>query len=148
MMHHLFFLVFIYRVLNYLESENFAPLELVHITAPIGATFLKQRYAQRKLDEPSVSTSKRPRVDVVTATGDMSVKEIHIDLTTAMDLDTTDSKPNVPPPLSLRVMMEIFMMTQATHGQLLDKLLTEVATLRAGFSKSRCAFPPPTPFNS
>ena len=147
MMHHLFFPVFIYRVLNYLESEKFPPLELVHITAPIGATFLKQRYAQRKLVEPSVSTSKRPHVDVA-ATGDMSAEEIHIDPTTAMDPDTTDSEPTIPPPLSLRVMMEIFMMTQATHGQLLDKLLTEVATLRADFSESRSAFQPPTPFNS
>ena len=111
MMHHLFFPVFIYRVLNYLESEKFPPLELVHITAPIGATFLKQRYAQRKLVEPSVSTSKRPHVDVVAATGDMSAEEIHIDPTTAMDPDTTDSEPTIPPPLSLRVMMEIFMMT-------------------------------------
>ena len=148
MMHHLFFLVFLYRVLNYLELENFPPLELVYITAPIGATFLKQRYAQRKLVEPSVSTSKRPRVDVVVATRDMFVEEIHIDPTTAMDLDTTNAKPTVSPPLSLRAMMETFMMTQAAHGQLLDKLLTEVATLRADFSESRSAFQPPTPFNS
>ena len=85
---------------------------MVHITAPIGATFLKHRFAQRKPVEPSVSTSKRPRVDVVATTGDMSVKEIHIDPTTAMDPNTTDVEPTVPPPpLSLRVMMEIFMMT-------------------------------------
>lgn len=148
MMHHLFFLVFLYRVLNYLELENFPHLELVFITAPIGATFLKQRYAQRKPVEPSVSTSKRPHVDIVVATGDMFVEEIHIDPTTAMDLDTTDAEPTIPPPLSLRAMMETFMMTQATHGQLLDKLLTEVATLRADFSESRSAFPPPTPSNS
>ena len=116
MMHHLFFPVFIYRVLNYLELENFPPLELVHITAPIGATFLKQRYAQRKLVEPSVTTSKRPHVDVVATTGDMFVEDIHIDPTTAMDLHTTDAEPTVPPPLSLLNMMETFMMTQAAHG--------------------------------
>ena len=39
--HKLFFLVFIYRVLNYLELENSPLLELVHITTPIGATFLR-----------------------------------------------------------------------------------------------------------
>ena len=37
----LFFPVFIYWVLNYLEFENFPSLELVCITAPIGATFLR-----------------------------------------------------------------------------------------------------------
>ena len=37
----LFFPVFIYRVLNFLGLENFPSLELIHIIAPIGATFLK-----------------------------------------------------------------------------------------------------------
>ena len=36
----LFFPVFIYRVLNFLGLEDFPTLELVHIIAPIGATFL------------------------------------------------------------------------------------------------------------
>ena len=38
----LFFPVFIYRVLNFLGLEDLTALELVHIIAPIGATFLKQ----------------------------------------------------------------------------------------------------------
>ena len=37
----LFFLVFICRVLNFLSLEDFPALELVHIFAPIGATFLR-----------------------------------------------------------------------------------------------------------
>ena len=37
----LFFPVYIYRVLNFLELSNFPPLELVHFIAPIGATFLR-----------------------------------------------------------------------------------------------------------
>ena len=37
----LFFLVFIYRVLNFLGLKDFPTLELVHIIASIGATFLK-----------------------------------------------------------------------------------------------------------
>ena len=38
----LFFSVFIYRVSNFLALANFPPLELVHIIALIGASFLKQ----------------------------------------------------------------------------------------------------------
>ena len=38
----LLFPVFIYRVLNFLRLEDFPALELVHIIAPIGATFLRQ----------------------------------------------------------------------------------------------------------
>ena len=38
----LFFPMFIYTVLNFLGLEDFPTLELVHIIAPIGATFLRQ----------------------------------------------------------------------------------------------------------
>ena len=41
----LFFLVFIRRILDYLELEHFPSLKLVHLTTPIGATFLKHRFA-------------------------------------------------------------------------------------------------------
>ena len=37
------------------------------------------------------------------------------------------------------------MTTQEAHGQLLDELLTEVASLRADFAQYRSAFPPPPP---
>ena len=42
-------------------------------------------------------------------------------------------------------MMEYFMTTQTTHGQLIDELLTKVATLRADFAENRRDFPPPPP---
>ena len=50
-------------------------------------------------------------------------------------------------PLSLRSMMETFMTTQTTHGQLIDELLTKVAILRANFTEYRNAFPLPPPFD-
>ena len=55
--------------------------------------------------------------------------------------------PTVTPPLSLCAMMESFMTTQVTHGQLLDELLTKVATLQANFVDYRSAFPPFPPFD-
>ena len=39
----LFFPLYIYRILRSLGLSEFPPLELVHIIAPIGATFLRQR---------------------------------------------------------------------------------------------------------
>ena len=51
-----------------------------------------------------------------------------------------------PPSLSLRAMMESFMTTQAAYGQLLNELLTEVASLRENFMEYSSAFPPPPPF--
>ena len=41
-------------------------------------------------------------------------------------------------------MMETFITTQAAYGQLLDELITEVATLRAYFTEYKSAFPPPS----
>ena len=39
------------------------------------------------------------------------------------------------------------MTTQATHRQLIDELLIEVAALRADFAKYRSTFPTPPPSN-
>ncbi|XP_050248672.1 disease resistance protein At4g27190-like [Quercus robur] len=149
--HGLFFPVFIYRVLNFLGLENFPSLELIHITAPIGATFLKQRSAQKKNVGPSASSLKRPRVQPTV--GDAHAEESPVDPTTAVaddgvHADSAVAEPTVPPPLSLRAMMETFMTTQAAHGQLLDGLIAEVAVLRADFSEYRSAFPPPPPSDS
>ena len=44
--HALFFPVFIHRVLFHLGLGDFPASEPVHIIAPIGATFLRQRVAQ------------------------------------------------------------------------------------------------------
>ena len=44
--HTLFFPVFIHRILLHLGLEDFLAPEPVHIIAPIGATFLRQRAAQ------------------------------------------------------------------------------------------------------
>ena len=55
-LHVLFFPVFIHRILLHLGLEDFLASEPIHIIAPIGATFLRQRAAQMK------ASSKRPRV--------------------------------------------------------------------------------------
>ena len=152
--HGLFFLVFIYRVLYYLHLENFPSLELIHIITPIGATLLKQRSAQKKNVGPSVGSSKRPRVQSIV--GDVHAEESLVDPTIVVADDGDDgvhadsaaAEPTVPPPLSLRAMMKTLMTTQATHGQLLDGLIAEVAMLRVDFVKYRSAFPPPPPSDS
>ena len=101
--------------------------------------------------KPSTETSKRPRGEATTASlasSDMpTAKEVHVDPTVVVDPFGDDDvvDPTVTPPLSLCVMMESFMTTQVTHGQLIDELLTKVATLRANFVEYRSAFPPPPP---
>ena len=72
----LFFLVFIHQILLHLGLVEFPASKLVHIVAPIGATFLRQRAAQLR------ASSKRPRVEpssVTTlppfSTGDTTAEE-------------------------------------------------------------------------
>ena len=46
--HALFHLVFIHRILLFLGLDNFPTSKPIHIIAPIGATFLRQRAAQMR----------------------------------------------------------------------------------------------------
>ena len=152
--HGLFFPVLIHRVLKYLGLKNFPSQELVHIQAPIGAKFRKQRNAQKKFVDPSVGSSKRTRVQ--STTGDVPHEDMHEDPTTAVaedgddevDVDTTVAAHTGPPPPSLRAMMETIMTAQAAHGQLLYGFFAEVAALRADLVDYRRAIPPSPPFDS
>ena len=99
--------------------------------------------------EQCTMTSKRPRGDATTTSSAMlATEETFVDLTTAMDLAgaVEDVDPTVAPPLPFCAMMRSIMTTQAAHGQLLDELLAEVASLRANFMDYRSSFPPPPPF--
>ena len=51
------------------------------------------------------------------------VEEIHVDPTVG-NAKTVD--PAITPPFSLQAIMETFMTTQATYGQLINELLTEL----------------------
>ena len=55
--HALFHPVFIYRIFLFLGLDDFHTFEPIHIIAPIGATFLRQRVAQIR------ESSKCPRVE-------------------------------------------------------------------------------------
>nr|POE92176.1 hypothetical protein CFP56_55886 [Quercus suber]POF02056.1 hypothetical protein CFP56_18180 [Quercus suber]POF14761.1 hypothetical protein CFP56_43608 [Quercus suber] len=147
--HGLFFPVLIHRVLKYLGLRNFPSQEVVHIQAPIGTNFLKQRSAQKKFAEPSVGSPKRPRVQSTTG-DDVPYEDMHGDPTAAVvedgddevDVDTTAAAQTGPPPPSLRAMMETIMTTQATHGQVLYGLLADIAALRADVADFRRQVPP------
>nr|POE96205.1 hypothetical protein CFP56_59992 [Quercus suber] len=109
--HGLFSPILIHRVLKYLRLENFPSQELVHIQAPIGAKFLKQRSALKKFVDPNVGSSKRPRVR--STTGDVPYEDMHGDPIVAVtedgddevDVDTAAAAHIGPPALSFRAMM-------------------------------------------
>ena len=110
----LFFPLFIVRILRYLEMFEFPSLKLMHIMAPIGTTYFRQRQAQMKSVEPSIGTSKRPRGDASTTSGAMPVvEETYVDLTVVVDPagHLKDVNPSRAPPFSLRAMMQSIMTT-------------------------------------
>ena len=137
--HALFFPVFIHRILLHLGLKQFPTSELVHIIAPIGATFLRQRAAQMR------ASSKCPRVEPSgvsppspSSTGDIMVEEF-------VDPAAAD----VPPPSSsddsdIRHMLEIVMTVQAVHGQILVDMLDELRALRADLEQLRHSPLPPS----
>ena len=127
--HGLFFPIFIHRILLDLGLEDFPTSGPLHIIAPIGATFLRQRTAQLK------ASSKRPRVESSTSdtsrgppSGDPTAKEF-VDPTTAVDPTPSTSMSS-----SIRTMLEMCLL-------LLD-LLNEVAALRVELAATRGASPP------
>ena len=120
--HGLFFLVFIHRILLHLGLDEFPASEPVHIIAPIGATFLRQRAAQMR------ASSKHPRVESSSGAAPSPppsssdpIAEEYVDPTAAVDLPPSTSSDS-----SIQSMLDTVMTVQATHGQLLVDVLTEL----------------------
>ena len=141
--HALFHPIFIHRILLFLGLDDFPTSEPVHIIAPIGATFLRQRAAQMR------EISKRPQVEPFgtalppsstgTAYGEASADPVGA------------AAANVPPPSTLddfdiHRTLETVMTIQATHGQIMVDMLNELRALRANLAHLRRS-PLPPPFN-
>ena len=125
--------IFIHQILLHLGLEEFPASEPIHIIAPIGATFLRQRAAQMR------ASSKRPRVKSsssvtpppLSSTCDPSAKA-YVDLTAAV----------APPPSTsddsnICCMLETVMTVQAAHGQLLVDVLAKLQFLQADLASLR-----------
>ena len=112
--HALFHLVFIHRILLHLGSDDFLVSEPVHIVAPIGATFLRQRTAHMRDSskcprvEPS-GTAPPPPFSTSTTFGEVSTNPVG------------GGAANVPPPSALddfdiRCTLETVMTVQVAYG--------------------------------
>ena len=133
--HALIHLIFIHRILLYLGLDGFPSGEPVHVIAPIGATFLRQKAAQLRVapSHPrgaSFSGVPLPPSSTGTATAETSG--------TATDAD-------VPPPTAsddsdIRRTLDYVLTVQAAQGQILVDVLDEICALRAELAQFR---PPP-----
>ncbi|XP_065632097.1 uncharacterized protein LOC111987554 [Quercus suber] len=122
--HGLFFPIFIHRILLDLSLEDFLAFEPVHILAPIGATFLRQRATQLNASSKHSRVESSTGVASMPPSGDPTTEE-YVDPTVAVD----------PPPSSLSdssiwSMLDIVMTIQAAYGQFLLDVLNELHALR------------------
>ena len=95
----------------HLGLEDFPTSEPVHIIAPIGATFLRQRAAQMK------ASSKRPCVE--SSSGVASHPPSSSDPTAEEFVDPTiavDPQPSTSGDSSIQSMLDTIMTVQAAHG--------------------------------
>ena len=88
--HALYFLVFIHRILEYLQLEDFPAFDPVYLIAPIGASFLRKQSAQLKIVEPSAGSSKRPRVETLTVDPSQPPEERHFNPLAVVANDSVD----------------------------------------------------------
>ena len=141
--HALFHPIFIHRILLFLRLDDFPAFEHVHIVAPIGATFPRQRAVHMR------ESSKRPRVEpsgttppppssTGTTFGEASANLVGV--------ATADAIP--PPPTSddfdIRRTLETVMTIQVAHGQILVDMLDELRTSRANLAHLRRSPSPPS----
>ena len=139
--HGLFFLVFIHRILLHLGLDEFPTFEPIHIIAPIGATFLRQRAAQMR------ASSKCATVDSSSGVAPPPSPPSSSDPTVDVYVDSTAA---AAPPLfaldvsSIRRTLDTVMTVQAAHGQLLVDVLTKFQALHAKLASFRqSSLPPP-----
>ena len=135
--HALIHPIFIHRILLYLGLDDFPFGEPVHVIAPIGATFLRQRVAQLRGPPPrprDASSSSVPPPP--SSTGPAAAETSGA----AADVDAA-----VPPPIAtddsdIRRTLDHVLTVQAAQGQILVDVLDEIRALHVELAQFR---PPP-----
>ena len=136
--HALIHPIFIHRILLFLGLADFPSSEPVHVVAPLGATFLKQRVAHLRVDPSGprgASSSDVPPhpsstgADVAKTSGATATTTDVPPLTTSDDSD-------------IRRTLDHILTVQAAQGQILVDALDEIRGLRADLSRFRHSSPP------
>ena len=134
--------IFIYRILLFLGLVDFPAGEPVHVIAPIGATFLRQKAAHLRVG------SMHPRSE---SSGAIPLPPSSTGADTAEASGATVAVADVPPPTTsgdsdIRRTLDHVLTVQAAHGQILVDVLEEIHALCAKLAQFRRSSPPP-PFD-
>ena len=123
--HALIHPIFIHRILLFLGLDGFPFDEPVHVVAPIGATFLRQRATHLRvapLRPRGVSSSAVPPPP--SSTGADAAETSGVATADVPPLTTSDDS-------DIRRTLDHVLTVQATHGQILVDMLDEIRALRA-----------------
>ena len=128
--------IFVHRIFLFLGLDGFPSSEPVHITGPIGATFLQQRAAYLRVGVQSSGAVPPPS----SSTGDAQA-----------EASGAAAAADVPPPTTSDVSdiqrtLDHVLTVQVTQEQVLVDLLDEVCALHAKLVHFRRS-PTPPPFN-
>ena len=137
--HALIHPIFIHRILLFLGLDGFPSGEPVHVIAPIGATFLRQRAADLRV-APS-----RPR-GVSSGAVPPPPSSTGADAAETSGAGAVDA--DVPPPTisddsDIRRTLDYVLTVQVAHGQILVDVLDEIRALRAELAQFRRSSPSP-----
>ena len=140
--HALIHPIFIHRILLFFGLADFPSSELVHVVAPLGTTFLRQRATHLRVDLSGLRG---------TSSGDVPPPPSSTGANTAEASSAVTVDADVPPPTTLddsniRRTLDHVLTIQAAHGQILVDVLDEIRDLRAKLAQFRRSSPPP-PFD-
>ena len=140
--HALIHPIFIHRILLFLGLDDFLTGEPIHIIAPIGATFLRQRAAHLRVG------STHPRGvssgDVLPPPSSTSADTTEASGATATDADVPPS--TILDDSDIRQTLDHVLTVQAVHRQILVDVLDEIRGLRVKLAQFQQSSPPP-PFD-
>ena len=140
--HALIHPIFIYRILLFLGLDDFPAGEPVHIIAPIGATFLRQRAAHLRVDP---SGTRGASFGVVPLPHSSTGADV-VETSGAAAADADVSPPTTSDDSDIRRTLNHVLIVQVAQGQILVDGLDEICDLRADLARFRHSSPPP-PFD-
>ena len=128
----------------FLGIDDFPAGEPVHIIAPIGATFLRQRAAHLRVGPT------RPR-GASSGVGPPPPSSTGADTAEAFGAAVADADADVPPPTTsddsdIRHTLDHVLTVQVAHGKILVDVLDGIHGLRVELAQFRRSSPPP-PFD-
>ena len=134
--------IFIHKILLFLGLADFPSSEPVHVVAPLGATFHRQRAANLRVD---------PLGPRGTSSGDVPPPPSSTGADATETSGATAADADVPPPTTLddsdiRHTLDHVLTVQAAQGQILVDVLDEIRGLQADLARFRHSSLPP-PFN-